>query len=158
MRSRFLIIWLVGFLFLAGCQQDYFPPGLYGSQVERLLAGTGTLKTWLISGVTVNGEGQPINDCLDSVKVVFLSNSSQSIIEVYDLRYKAGCQEYDSIFYGVMTASTAGTDADNRNLFTDSLLFEGGEVDFLVVDEINPEVVRWTLRDSAVSNYRFVAQ
>jgi hypothetical protein len=156
--NRLLISVLVGMLILTGCQEDYFPPGLYGSQVERLLAGTDTLHSWIITDLTINGAHQPLNNCLDSVKVVFLSNTAQTVIEAYDLRYRTGCQEYDSIYYGMMKASVTGTDANNKNIFTDSLLFEEGEVDFLIVDEITPQVVRWNLRDSVIANYRFVLQ
>lgn len=152
-----VIVLFITLAVLFGCEDDYYPPGLYGSQVERLLAGDSS-KIWLVAELRIDGERQQLEDCEDSVKVVFVSNEANTRVDVFDLRYQPGCTEYDTIYYGVLTASTAFGDDQNNNLFTDTLLFEGGEVDYLILEDINPLEARWRKRDSVTSFYRLVAQ
>lgn len=136
--------------FVSGCEEDYYPPGIYASQVEYMLGGGGSGKLWLVSDLTINGVDQELSTCEDSIKILFVNDLGS--IDVYDLRYLPGCAAYDTTYYGVLTASVSS------NLFTDTLFFEdGGVVDYVIAEKIDPENAQWIKVDSVTSVYTLIS-
>lgn len=154
--NKGILVLLVLVALIVGCSDDYYPPGLYGAQVERLLTSD-TSKTWVLEHLVVAGEGQDLEDCTDSLRVLFDGESTANI-EVYELTYQQGCAVFDTVYYGVLTTSTAGTGAENKNVFTDTLLFEGGTQEYLILESITPDRVSWRSVTPQAAVYRFRLQ
>lgn len=113
------------------CAEDYYPPGLLGYQVERLLTG-GDEKLWYVQRYVVDGADMPVADCQDSVWLYFAvrgSRNNDSLV-AYEIRRGPRCELYDSLYYGSFYAS-GGDEA-----FRDSLVFEGGALNFAMVQNI----------------------
>lgn len=159
MKKWLFIVWFT--LVLAGCEEDYYPPGLYANQVEWLLTG-GSEKTWVLTNLEIEGNNVPLNDCWDSVRVSFqaklASDNSIQSIAAYQLTYRQDCQTFDTTFYGNMYAS-ASPNSPNKNVFSDSLVFEEGGLDYVLVEAISSEAVTWRqLRSGQVRRSAFLAR
>lgn len=151
---RKLLIAVSVFGVLLACEETFVPPGLYGYQVERLLASD-TTKTWLVASWEIDGVVQPNTACADSIWVHFQYTGTSRLLNVYELRKQPDCYLYDTTYYGVMQASVA---ADTRiPAFTDSLVFEDGELSYLLLDEITSVRAVWRRQvGAAVHTYRLV--
>lgn len=143
-RAAFIILILTAL----ACQEDYYPPGLYGYQVEHLLTG-GDTGVWYLSEYQVGGERQPISSCEESLQLHFIEAGDS--IAVYEI---TSCQPPDTVDYGSMSASSAAGSATNEHLFTDSLLFEYGTVNYLIVREISSSRFQFD-RFAAQGRHRF---
>ena len=90
--------WLVLLLFI-GCQQDFFPAGLYDYQVERLLSG-GESKVWSEQVGSMN--------CADSTKlyITLLENSSGDSVSLSILTPRSDCSGFDTTLIGNANASS----------------------------------------------------
>lgn len=129
--SRYLSYVLICCAIFWSCEEEtYFPPGLYASQVERLLSGDGQ-KVWHLSELHVDGERQPTSSCSDSLELHFIR--SVNVIDTWQLN---ACASEDSIYYGQMRATNDAGSTTNTNVFTDSLKFEEGVINFLLVKDI----------------------
>ena len=129
--KRELLLLMIFFAAMMGCEEEtYYPPGLYGYQVERLLSG-GEEKFWALTGLEVDGESQNIESCANGVELHVYQGLTA--INVYQV---TTCAVPDTVYYGEMTASEAGTSASNANVFTDSLLFENGALNYVIVKEV----------------------
>ena len=113
MRDKWI---LASFILFWSCEGDFFPPGLYDYQVERLLTG-GDSKVW---DLVVDSD-----DCADSMGLymVLLSDSEDDSVAISSLVPSANCSSMDTIFIGNADASRF----IDRLLFTDSLIFENGD-------------------------------
>lgn len=132
---------------LMACEEEaYFPPGLYAAQVEHLLTG-GDKKAWYLSQLEVDGQRQELEGCSELLELHFISNDET--IEVYEL---SSCTPQDSIYYGEMSASVASASTINKNLFTDSLLFEGGTQRYFLVRDITSLRLRFDRYASGVKS------
>lgn len=129
-RTAYLLL-ILGVL---ACSEEYFPPGIYGYQVERLLTG-GASKIWLAEQLVVDGEQQAFESCTDSMSLYFarVGSANNDSLVCYELRPKANCGLYDSIYYGRFSGS-GGTEP-----FRDSIIFQGGAVNFAIVDQVNSQ-------------------
>jgi len=115
--NRFWFL-LVAACFILACDDEtFYPSGLYNYQVERLITDGGGQATWLITSISIDGQNQSMDGCLDSVRWVFERITTDSI-SAYMLEFDVECVLYDTTLLGQMTAS------GNDLLFTDSLLFE----------------------------------
>ncbi len=124
-RNRLAAI--IGTVLFLSCQEDTFPNGIYGYQVERLLS-SGTAKTWNLSSRTIGGQVSRPAVCLDSVNL--LIESVTDSISVARLIPRAGCMGFDTVQVGKANASFIPSGL----VFTDSLNFASG--DFWLVQEI----------------------
>ncbi|MEQ8581069.1 MAG: hypothetical protein RIC30_05180 [Marinoscillum sp.] len=128
---RQLLLLTICFIALMGCEEEtYYPPGLYGHQVERLISG-GEEKVWALTGLEVDGQNQNIEGCANAVELHVYEGLTA--INVYQV---TTCEVPDTLYYGEMTASEAGSSASNEHVFTDSLLFENGAVSYVIVKEV----------------------
>lgn len=126
-----------------GCQEeDFYPKGFYGYQVERLLTG-GDTAVWDIVNLSVDGTNRELMDCADSIQLHFLQTNDTLV--VYEI---TRCVVPDTVYFGNMTASVSSNSESNQNLFTDSLLFENGAVDYLIVSEITSTSFHFIQRNS----------
>ncbi len=129
MKKSIIILLLIGML--CGCEEeDFYPKGLYGYQVDRLISG-GESKLWILTASEIDGQAQAFEDCGDSLKL-YVEERTMGIA-VYQLNT---CNPTDSTFFGYMTSSFKAKGLANQYLFTDSLLFEEGTEDFFLVKEV----------------------
>jgi len=128
-RSIFFLM-VIGLL---ACQKEYFPPGLYGYQVLRLVDG-GSGKVWTVQSLEINGESQSMDTCINQYELH--ATVSKTAVDLYQLN---SCNPVDTVYYGAMTATSAGNSGSNKNLFTDSLLFTGGRVNYVIVKYITSQ-------------------
>jgi hypothetical protein len=152
--KRSLLLWMTFFIAMMGCEDEtYYPPGLYGYQVERLISG-GEDKVWELAGLEVDGQTQSIEGCANAVELHVYQGTTA--IDVYQI---ITCEVPDTLYYGEMTASEAGSSASNTNVFTDSLLFENGEVNYVIVKEVTSLRLKFDRYIGGVkSTYQWVAR
>ena len=133
MRGRWFLLFL-----LLGCQQDFFPAGLYDYQVERLLSG-GASKVW--------NERVNSTDCADSVRlyITLLTSSSGDSVTLSTLTPRSDCGGFDTTLIGNANASSPS----DGILFTDSLVFANG--DSWIVESITSSSLSITTRTSQKS-------
>ena len=134
--------WAVLLLIAIACTNDFFPEGLYGYQVERLLSD-GSEKVWL---KVVNS-----SDCADSVRlfIEFIEATTADSIRLSTLNPLPNCSGFDTLLIGNANASSI----QGGLLFTDSLLFSNG--DFWLVNNITSQSLTILLEGNAQS---FVAE
>ena len=133
---RLLILFsVVPFLF--SCQEEDIPLGFYDYQIVRLLASD-SAKTWFRTQYVENGDGQPINSCEDSLYTSFVLHETypDDSVYVYEIIPTTDCSASDTVLLGLMAVS--GTD----NVFTDSLNFKDGPVDFMLVEYITSRFLK----------------
>lgn len=142
-KTRSLYCWLcvvVTLIGLSSClNEDYYAPAIYGYEVEYLLCG-GDTAAWDLVSLTVDGSRRSLSDCSDSIQFAFLNTDGDSIL-AYQV---TTCVIPDSTFLGTMTATVAGDSAVNEYVFTDTLLFEDGTLDYLIVNEATSLYFRCT--------------
>ncbi|MFY0607008.1 MAG: lipocalin family protein [Cyclobacteriaceae bacterium] len=164
-----LIYILMACVVLSACEDEaYYPAGLYGYQVERLLTG-GDIATWQITSMSIDGVDQDLSSCNDEIRWVFDQVDDDSIA-FYSLTFDAECVFYDTLLMGELNASAELTEDDEELLFTDSLILDNtGTLNdrFMIVTEITSSNLRviYTLSNKAyiarlkkVPSSRLVAQ
>ena len=132
MKKVILCLVIVG---AVSCQDDNLPPGFYDHQIVRLLAGGNapdSMKSWIRTSYSVDGVNMPLDNCTDSVRLLFkiIQLAPLDSINCYELTPTSGCNLYDTVIYGGMTPSSVD------NFFTDSLLFDGGSLNYILVDQL----------------------
>ncbi|MEQ8552778.1 MAG: hypothetical protein RIC06_10905 [Cyclobacteriaceae bacterium] len=122
---------------LLSCQEQDIPIGLYDYQIVRLLASD-SAKTWFRSQYVTNGEIQPIDGCADSIYTSFVLHERypEDSVYVYEIIPKSDCSASDTLLLGLMSPS--GID----NIFTDSLNFKDGSVDFMLLEYITSRFLK----------------
>ena len=135
MKNHLLIFLTITILF--SCQEDNLPLGFYDHQVVRLLAGGNakdSTKTWNRTFLSVDGVEMTIQDCQDSIRLFFhIVSTTPDSVNCYQLTPGISCSEFDTLIFGGMMPSA--TD----NIFTDSLLFRGGILDFMIVEQLTSQ-------------------
>ena len=121
---------LILIVVMISCEEPYFPPGIYAVQVERLLSG-GDQKVWQLSAKSINGDRQELSDCSDLTELHVYDRDSGLVI--YEL---TTCSTPDSIYWGLGQASVSESNESNPNLFTDTLVLEGGAYPYVLISEI----------------------
>lgn len=130
---------------LFSCQEQDIPVGYYDYQVVRLLASD-SAKTWFRIQYAENGQEQPINSCLDSLYTSFvLHEDDDDSVYVYEIIPQTDCVASDTLLLGLMAASS--TD----NIFTDSLNFDRGPVDFMLLESITSRFLRLNYQREGVN-------
>lgn len=109
----YLIVFVAGF---TACEDGYFPEGYWPYQVEYMLSND-DVKTWLVQSEVVNGEVQPIEECMDSIRWQFEVITSDSIA-AYKLTFDNACLMYDTTVIGGLRAS------GGEGYFTDTLYYQ----------------------------------
>lgn len=137
MKKQLFCLLLI-ILGISACQEgDYYPPGLYGYQVERLLT-EGDTAVWDLVSLYVDGSLTEMNDCSDSLRLQFVQTSDTLVVYQY-----SSCATSGTLYLGNMTASSSTNSESNEYVFTDSLLFEGGAWDYLIVRDITATSFRF---------------
>lgn len=135
---RMKYLGILAFLpFLFSCQEQDIPLGLYDYQVVRLLASD-SAKTWFRTQYIENGEERPVNTCADSVYTSFVLHEihDEDSVYLYEIVPKTDCSASDTLLLGLFAASS--TD----NVFTDSLNFKDGPVDFMLLESITSRFLK----------------
>ncbi|XOV93336.1 MAG: hypothetical protein ACFHWX_01240 [Bacteroidota bacterium] len=122
---------------LWACQPEDIPVGFYDYQVVRLLASD-SAKTWFRTQYIVDGNVISISSCEDSVYSTFRLHERYPKDSVYAFEVipQTGCAMSDTLLLGGFAASS--TD----NVFTDSLNFKEGPVDFMLVESITSKYLK----------------
>lgn len=136
---------------LCACEEEaFFPNGLYGYQVDRLVSG-GDTKLWTLTASEIDGEAQAFENCDDSLKL-YVEERTKGIA-VYQVNT---CNPTDSTFFGYMTSTFIAKGLSDQYLFTDSLLFEEGTEDFFLVKEVTSLYLKVNFKrgvNSFIMNY-----
>ncbi len=119
------------------CQEQDIPVGFYDYQVVRLLASD-SAKTWFRTQYIENGQEQAIISCTDSVYASFVLHErhQEDSVYLYEIVPKTDCSSSDTLLIGLFAASA--TD----NIFTDSLNFKDGTVDFMLLESITSRFLK----------------
>ena len=122
---------------LFSCQEQDIPLGFYDYQIVRLLAGD-SAKTWFRTQYIEDGQERPIDTCADSIYTAFVLHETydDDSVYVYEIIPKPDCSASDTVLLGLMAASS--TD----NIFTDSLNFKDGPVDFMLLEHITSQFLK----------------
>ncbi|MFY0689988.1 MAG: hypothetical protein JXQ90_22645 [Cyclobacteriaceae bacterium] len=104
----------------SACQEDYFPPGLLGYQVERLLSAD-TSKTWNLQST--------VDECDVAQTLLFVE--AMDSVEVIAFRDNCDGTSIDSVYLGTASAS------EFDEIFTDSLIFYDGSI--WLIDQITSQ-------------------
>jgi hypothetical protein len=98
---------------LYACVESDIVEKYNAAQVKTMLTDN-NVKTWFQSEYKIDGVVQPIDDCQDTVRLVFKIIKTDSIT-AYELRYDGRCELFDTTKLGELNISFFQT------LFTDSL-------------------------------------
>ena len=123
----------VGLFLISGCNDGFFPEGLYGYQVERLLSA-GSEKVWFDQTTESGCEG------LDLQLHFILAGDSVYVNEIVP-ECEFGINT-DTLFYGKASAS------ESNLYFTDTLKFTSGE--FWLIDEITTDRLEIIKNESVI--------
>ncbi len=135
-RMKYLVV-LVIFPLLFSCQEEDIPVGFYDYQIVRLLASD-SAKTWFRTQYITNGEVQSIDGCADSIYTSFVLHERypEDSVYVYEIIPKSDCSASDTLLLGLMSPSRID------NIFTDSLNFKDGPVDFMLLENITSRFLK----------------
>ncbi len=133
--------------FMMGCQEENLPIGLYDYQVVRLLASD-SAKVWFRTQYVENGAVTPIETCRDSIYGSFVLHERYPQVDsayYYEIIPKSDCSAFDTLIIGKFAASSVS------NVFTDSLNFGDGPVDFMIIDNITSRFTRLDYQRAGVN-------
>ncbi|WP_436517160.1 hypothetical protein [Ekhidna sp. To15] len=134
MRGRLFV--LISFLTLLACSEEELPVGIYHYQVERLLSGEEGSKVWM---KVVNSQ-----NCSDSVQLIFelVENTSDDSL---DISIISGCPSMNT---ATIIGRASASKAEDRDLFTDSLIFASGN--FWIINQITSQQLFLNMNDQDV--------
>jgi len=105
------------------CSEEFVPKGLYDYQVSRLLSNDSN-KLWTVTKIIVADQPQPIQNCEDSLFLLFTSISDSLLIQSLSRNCLTN-NDHDTLDIGQAAPSSFGI------IFSDSLIFRDGRIWFI---------------------------